>query len=454
MHPAATKSRMNGFSAIPDLGPGFGSTKPAAGAPNIRAFCECVGVSATRGALVLAMLSALLLILTTTQPALAQTETVLYNFCSGPNCSDGWYPGASLTPDGKGNFYGTTEYSGFVGAGTVFELSPNSSGGWNQTVVYSFSGGADGRSPNCNVIFDSAGNLYGTASLGGAYGYGVVWKLSPIEASWTETVLYSVAHGEGKYPINGLVVDASGNLYGTSEAADFLGKTGTVFELSPSASGWTHQVIRRFQTAGAGLTMDAAGNIFSATNQQVFELSPNGSGGWNTTVIHFFNPYNKDGHGVRGTPVLDEAGNLYGTTEWGGANGYGTVYKLSLVTTGKRKGKWTEQILYSFTGGPNDGGYPYGGVVLDAAGNIYGTTTRGGNSGYGTVFELIAAQGEGIYQEKVLWSFNGTDGDEPQNSLILDSAGNLFGTTSYGGSSGRTCFGGLIGCGVVFELTP
>ena len=375
------------------------------------------------------------------RPAQAQTETVLYNFCSALSCADGIYPKSSLTSYG-GNYYGTTYTGGVNGEGTVFELSPNGSGGWNETVLYNFSEGTDGANPLASVIFDSVGNLYGTMPHGGAYGYGVVFELSPVGASWTETVLYSFAGGaDGAYPFVGVRMDPAGNLYGTTFGSNF--GTPTVFELSPSGGGWTKQVIYSVATSnGAALTVDAAGNIFGVGYSTAFELSPNGNGGWNPTVIHTFTGSPKDGSDPNGTPVLDQAGNLYGTTSEGGTDDEGTVYKLSPG----RKGKWTERILHSFKGETKDGGYPFGGIVFDAAGNMYGTTSEGGNYGnQGTVFKLVAPVGRGSYREKVLWNFTQTDGGYPYCSLILDSAGNLYGTTYYGGATGS---------GVVFEVTP
>jgi uncharacterized repeat protein (TIGR03803 family) len=191
--------------------------------------------------------------------------------------------------------------------------------------------------------------------------------------------------------------------------------------------------------------MDAAGNIFGASTSTVFELSPNGNGGWNPTVIHTFAGAPKDGYGAAGVPVLDHAGNLYGATYSGGTKNYGTVYKLSPITKGKKKGQWNEKILHSFRSS-KDGANPSAGVVLDAAGNIYGTTYYGGKSGVGTVFELMAPAGtDKYYKEKVLWTFNGTDGMLPYSPPILDSAGNLYGTANEGGS---------YNAGVVFEVTP
>jgi uncharacterized repeat protein (TIGR03803 family) len=364
------------------------------------------------------------------RPARAQTETVLHTF----NYSDGAYPQSNLTFDGAGNLYGTTLFMG-GGFGNVFELSPNGSGGWNETVLYRFAAGADGGYPFCPVIFDSAGNLYGTAQGGGAYGPGVVFELSPAGANWKETVLYSFAGGtDGGYPVTGLIMDPAGNLYGTTLYGG-TSNNGTVFELSPSGGVWTERVIYNVDTSYAGLTMDAAGNIFGAGLTTAFELSPNGKGDWNPTVLHTFSQSGRKFYGVNGTPVLDKTGNLYGTRYGGGGNG--TVYKLS---PGK-KGKWTQQVLVSFT---NFTG-PWAGVVLDATGNIYATTLHGGTSGDGTVFELVAPVGAGSYTEKVLWSFNGADGHYLLGGLILDSAGNLYGTTTQGGPNGL---------GNVFEVTP
>jgi uncharacterized repeat protein (TIGR03803 family) len=195
--------------------------------------------------------------------------------------------------------------------------------------------------------------------------------------------------------------------------------------------------------------MDTAGNIFGTTGSSVFELSPNGQGGWLPNVIYTFTLNGKYGYLPENAPVRDAAGNLFGTTVNGGAKNAGTVYEL---VPGK-KGKWTEKVLYSFKG-KADSAYPWGGVVLDAAGNIFGTTTYADNSCNcdGNVFELVAPVGKGTYKEKVLWNFNrnGADGYNPTASLIMDSAGNLYGTTQYGGVE---AYGGP-NSGVVFELTP
>ena len=416
MHSAGTANRLN----ISNVGPRFGSTK--------------LTTSVIRGALTLAVLSALVLM--AAHPAEASSETVLYNFLGG---SDGAAPQSRLLADGAGNFYGTTYIGGAFNVGTVFELSPNGVGGWNEAVLYSFTGGADGGNPYCYLIFDGAGNLYGTASGGGANSFGVVFELSPAGASWTETVLYSFGgySGDGTNPRNGLIMDSNDNLFGTTYFGGNLGD-GTVFELSPSGGGWTEQTIYSGNTY-AGVTMDAAGNIFGAEALNVFELTPNGSGGWNSTIIHNFAGGKKDGTFAYATPVVDKAGNIYGTTLIGGTKNAGVVYRLS---PGKKGYK--QKLLYSFKGG-KDGANPYADIMFDAAGNIYSTTGAGSKSGAGTVFELVAPVGTGSYKEKVLWSFTGLDGGAPLGSVILDSAGNLYGTTSSGGSSS---------VGVVFEVKP
>jgi uncharacterized repeat protein (TIGR03803 family) len=423
MQSPGTKSRAKGLLNISAAAPRSGLRKMAAAA-----IC---------GALALAVFFTLLLI--SARPAQAQTETVLYNFTGG---SDGFHPEASLISDGVGNFYGTTLLGGQgcpgnqYGCGVVFEISPNGSGGWSQTVLHSFSGPPDAANPFlAPVIMDSAGNLYGTTEFGGTYNWGAVFELSPSGAGWAVTILYSFTGGaDGGHPASGLIMDAAGNLYGTT--SEYLAP-GNVFELSPSGGGWTQQVIYAAPTA-PGLVMDAAGNIYGATTSTVFQLSPNGQGGWNPTVLHTFTGAPNDGASPWGAIGIDKAGNLYGTTYAGGAYNYGTVFKLS-----PGNGQWTEEILHSFMSG-KDGANPFGaGVLLDAAENIFGTTSLGGSYNDGTVFELVA-HGKRRYKEKVLWAFNGTDGQNPYCIPVLDSAGNLYGTAASGGSNGA---------GVVFELT-
>jgi uncharacterized repeat protein (TIGR03803 family) len=416
--------------------PKLASIKPAAGL--------------FRAVLVLAVLLSLPLAI---YPAQAQTETVLHTF--NPSTSvDGAQPEASLTFH-DGNLYGTTETGGSLGYGVVFALSPNGSGGWNEAVLHEFSLGeitpGDGGFPTSNVIFDNAGNIYGTTMFGGPGNCGdcgTVFELTPSGMSWTFTTLYTFAGGsDGLHPQSGLIMDAVGNLYGTTSGGG-ANNTGAVFELSPSGSGWTEKVIYAPPTNDsigmyAGLTMDAAGNLFGASGQTVFELSPNGSGGWNSTVLHTFLPGSALGFDAESTPVLDQSGNLYGTTAYGGVDNNGTVYKLA-------NGTWQETVLYG--GNKVTGGLLWGGVVLDAAGNIYGTAQTGGlDSGEclytcGTVFELSPAGG-GTYLQTTLFQFNFLDGANPMASLILDSAGKLYGTGESGGLLEAAS-------GVVFEVNP
>ena len=422
-----------------------------------------------RGVLMLALLSTLLLV--ALPPAYAQPEIVLYNFCSQPKCVDGENPASGLVLDGAGNFYGTTQLGGANVDGTVFELSPNEGGGYSETVLYSFCSlqkCTDGSYPDSYVTFDGQGNLYGTTYYGGLFasgpysGYGLVFELSPEPGGgcpsgsnqgngWCETVLYSfMSTPDGAFPFSGLTWDTNGNLYGTTYGGG--SGMGTVYVLSPNGGGgWSEQVI--YDSGGyAGLIVDGSGNLYGADhleNGHIFKLSPNGSGGWNTSILHTFKAGRTDGSDPEGTPVLDSAGNVYGTTFSGGATrGMGTVWKLTLGPDGE----YTEEILHNFIW--SYGSNPKAGVVLDSSGNIYGTTAFGIHKtpcydGCGTVFEL-AASGSG-YEWTFLRSFVGTDGGNPIGSLILDD-GNLYGTT-YGGGTSSNC-PGTGGCGVAFELNP
>jgi uncharacterized repeat protein (TIGR03803 family) len=341
----------------------------------------------------------------TPKPGGGWTYSVLYRFKGG---KDGSYPQGALIQDAAGNLYGTTQSGGGSsacegGCGTVFELSP-SSGGWNKTVLYSFDG-SSGAWPRAGLVMDSDGNLYGTTFYGGpgtCYGYygecGTVFELAPTGGGWTEHVLYNFQgqdKGDGSGPLDKLVFDAAGNLYGTT----FYGGTesaGTVFELTPSDSGWKEEVLHTFTGAKDGgapngeLTFDMAGNLYGTTELggdlkcgcgTVFELTPT-SKAWKERVIHKFHN-GKDGSNLLGGVVFDANGNLYGATVNGGASGYGTVFEM---TPGSGD-HWTLTPLYSFHGG-RDGGIPYVGVILDAVGNLYGTTYRYGKDGCGVVFEV------------------------------------------------------------------
>jgi uncharacterized repeat protein (TIGR03803 family) len=403
----------------------------------------------------------------------AQTESVLRSFNSIG--IGGYYPYGSLISDSSGNLYGTTSWGGTgqctddtgsaIGCGTVFELTPAVGGSWTEKVLYSFPGtGQNGDEPEASLIFDASGNLYGTTYYGGLYGDGVVFELSPrAGGEWTETVLHSFGQNgtDGALPCAGLVFDAAGNLYGTTNGGGAYYYWGTVFELTPHAGGeWTETILHSFNDAGtdgwyplAGLVIDSAGNLYGTTYNggvnyyegTVFELTPTAGGEWTETVIHSFDNNGTDGNNPFASLTLDSAGNLYGTTIFGGAennSGAGTVFELTPGTGGN----WTETILRSFNGSTIGGRFPRAGVILDASGNLYGTTTEGGTAGFGTVFELTPKAGGG-FTEKLLHSFgaNARDGKDSLGGLLMDSSGNLYGTTYEGGAYTY---------GAVFKIKP
>jgi uncharacterized repeat protein (TIGR03803 family) len=387
----------------------------------------------SRSVLLLSWLLAMML--TATSPGHCQTETVLHNFKNG---RDGGIPYWGLAADESGNLYGTT-YSGGLEYGVVFELSPNGIGGWTETVLHSFTGGKDGKNPSGPVMLDSEGNLYGTTQGGGTNGYGVVFELKHVGDGWQEKVLHNFRGGsDGQFPLAGVIRDKAGNLYGTTYNGF---NPATVFKLSRSERGWAERVIYRVATSGAGLTMDGTGNIFLATYWTVLKLSKDDDDHWTASVIHTFTGYPKDGYWASSRPVLDRAGNLYGATTEGGL-GVGLVYEL---IRGK-DGIWTERVLHYFSG--PDGNGPAD-ILLDSAGNIYGTTFWGGEHDLGTVFELTPTQ-TGGYQHKIVWNFTGIDGLNPGGQMALDHAGNLYGMASKGG----TTYNDNYGFGVVFVVSP
>jgi uncharacterized repeat protein (TIGR03803 family) len=313
-------------------------------------------------------------------------EKVLYSFCPGGYpCSDGCYPDTGLRRDKAGNLYGTVWNCGAFGYGAVFKLDMTG----KLTLLHSFTGGADGKAPYAGVVQDEAGNLYGTTAGGGAYSWGTVFKL---DEAGTYTVLHSFAEGQdGASPSGDLLRDSEGNLYGTTFAGGD-GNSGIVFKV------------------------DATGR---------------------ETVLYRFKGW-PDGWSPNGALVRDNKGNLYGTTTVGGDHDNGTIFKLDT--------RGAETVLYSFTGGA-DGSQPYAGLVRDKAGNLYGTTAYRGNTGChhrygcGVVFELDTT---GAYT--VLHTFaGGADGGNSFANLILDRAGNLYGTAAVGGTRHG---------GTVFKLAP
>jgi uncharacterized repeat protein (TIGR03803 family) len=368
------------------------------------------------------------------------TESVLYSFKGG---TDGANPGAGLVLDAQANLYGTTINGGASNLGTVFKLDTAGT----ETVLHSFTRIPDGANPQAALVRDAQGNLYGTTSLGGALGRGTVFK---VDTTGRETVLHNfTGEADGGFPVAaGLVQNAQGNLYGTTSAGGAYG-SGTVFEVD--ATGRETVLYSFTWTRGdgaapyAGLVLDAQGNLYGTTEAggdlgcesggcgTVFKLDATGR----ETVLHSFTGTGGDGANPYAGLVLDAQGNLYGTTDAGGdlaceSGGCGTVFKLD--ATG------TETVLHSFAGTGGDGTFPQAGLVQDAQGNLYGTTNNGGASNYGTVFKLDAAG-----TETVLHSFTGTGGDgaNPYAGLVLDAQGNLYGTTSGGGT---------YSFGTVFEL--
>lgn len=417
-------------------------------------------------------------------------ETVLYSF----NGADGQFPSnVTLTADSMGNLYGTTSEGGNHGLGTVFKLTKGANGEWTETILYSFCPGGhrcvDGELPDSGLVFDAVGNLYGTTGYGGAsecnLGCGTVFELMPgANGHWREKVLYSFQgdNGDGQSP-SGVNFDAAGNLYGTTfygggDYAYCVPSCGTVFQLTHHDDGtWTEKVLHRFNSKGKGkdgsnpdgsLTIDALGNLYGITTAggtyicgsvprcgTVFEISPGTNGKWAEKILHSFNGL--DGEAPYANVVFDAAGNLYGTTYKGGEvgcgppSGCGTVFEL----ISDADGKWSEKVLHSFF---RERG-PVGGVIFDGAGNLYGTTVAGGAYGYrhclngcGTVFELSPGK-NGQWSETTLHDFNIRNGWEPTGNLIFDAAGNLYGTTVYGGTHDtKRCRGGA--CGTVFEIRP
>jgi uncharacterized repeat protein (TIGR03803 family) len=326
------------------------------------------------------------------------TYSLLYNF-QGQSWgqSDGCAPYARVVFGPDGNLYGTTHSGGngngcrnLHGCGTVFMVKPWP--GTQELEIYRF-GTYDGSDPFYgDLVFDRAGNLYGTTRNGGANLQGAVYKLTPNGGVWTESVAYSFAGSpDGAAPLNGVVLDAAGNLYGTTSAGGTNG-WGTVFELKPSGPGWSESILHSFQGSSDGLTptggvfLDGAGRLYGATQTGgtgggiAFELLPSGGGNWSLSTLYSFS--GAAFGGSYRTLTMDNAGNLYGTAMADGTRQQGSVFKLTWAN-----GVWIYTSLHDFTGG-SDGGAPYGGLVIDAGGNIYGTASVGGAYGNGLVFEI------------------------------------------------------------------
>ena len=369
--------------------------------------------------------------------ASAKKFHVLHAFADG---TDGASPDASLIADRRGNRYGTALQGGAENQGVVFEVAANGT----ETIVYSFQGGNDGSKPEAGLVADAAGNFYDTTYLGGPDDDCTVFKLAP---NGTETALYAFTGGaDGANPQASLIRDKSGNLYGTASAGGSSGcgaGCGTVFKL---AADRTLTVLHAFSNGSdgsypqAGLLADAHGSLFGTAsaggasgNGTIFKLTADGA----FKVLYAFAGGHDGADPVAGL-MADGAGNLYGTTRLGGRSGCpgsscATVFKLARDCR--------ESVLHAFSGG-REGGEPYAGVIMDANGNLYGTTISGGSkNGYGTTFKLAP---DGTLS--VLHVFAGaSDGEYPNAGVIAGKDGTLYGTTYTGGPAGW---------GTIFEIEP
>jgi uncharacterized repeat protein (TIGR03803 family) len=369
------------------------------------------------------------------------------------NLSYGEFPWGSLVVDAQGNLFGTTGAGGAYGDGTVFEIVKTSSGyASTPTTLVEFDD-ANGAFPEAALIVDANGNLFGTTSSGGAYGNGTVFEIAKTSSGYasTPTTLVSFDDIHGSFPLAGLIADANGNLFGTTNAGGLYGD-GTVFEIVKTSSGYatTPTILVNFDNTNgafplAGLVADANGNLFGTTvaggvygDGTVFEIARSSSGyaGTPTTLANF--DYTS-GAFPEAALIVDANGNLFGTTEAGGAYGFGTVFEIA-NTRGVYAG--TPTTLVDFDS--SRGAFPVASLIIDGNSNLFGTTKYGGAYGAGSVFEI--ANSGGVYGGTpiTLVSFNGADGSHPAAGLISDGSGNLFGTTVDGGSTNT---------GTVFEIT-
>jgi uncharacterized repeat protein (TIGR03803 family) len=413
--------------------------------------------SSTRGLSAVAAIRALTIVLMVAIGQAGQTQTlqVLHAFTGG---QDGATPYAGVTMDGAGNLYGTASSGGSGGDGTVYQLKHKGSG-WVFSPLYSFTGGSDGANPRARVIFGPDGTLYGTTFNGGSDGQGMVFRLRPFARActaalcpWMETVLHQFAGSpdDGANPGYGdLIFDDAANIFGTTYRGGAEGD-GVIYVLMPAGSGWTESVLHNFGSGNggthplSGLVLDNSGNVYGTTVQgglsghgTVFQLARSGSG-WTESLLYSFDNGSDGSFPVAGL-IFDQAGNLYGATSDGGTGGQGTVFELTPANGG-----WTFSVLYSLVAPP--GGFqcgPWGTLVMDGEGNLYGTERCNGASNLGTVFKLTSSGGSWTYTS--LHDFTGgNDGKYPYSNVVIDAKGNLYGTASAGGANNQ---------GVVWEIS-
>jgi uncharacterized repeat protein (TIGR03803 family) len=388
----------------------------------------------------------------------ADTENIVYNFSGG---NDGGNPATRLIFDRAGNIYGTTAGGGAHDCGTVFELTPIGGGHWQESVLHSFNCSDEGNSPYGGVVADAQGNLYGTTFTGGSGGIcsgdgcGVVFKLTYSGGAWSETVLYSFHDSpDVRWPDSAVALDAAGNVYGTAASGAY--GFGGVYQVSQHGDQWIETVIHNFTGGDDGAFgssgapfIDSVGSVYGVTeggglfgSGTVYELSSGPGETWIFHTLYAFGAY-PDGANPLGGLVRDTQGNLYSTTYYGGTSGAGTVFKLR---PGSHIGSWKETTLYDFEDA-RDGGHSSSTLIFDPAGDLYGTTSTGGDGQCecGVAFELSPTGGGG-WIETVLHVFTGSlDGGFPYYGLTADGAGNYFGAAVQGGTQGQ---------GIVYELTP
>ena len=414
----------------------------------------CLASAQRPGRILLAITAAVLFVSSLPRLAQGQTYTVIHNFTNG---QDGGQPAAGPTLDRGGNLYGTALYGGSqncaTGCGIVYKLARHGNS-WLLNSLYAFTGAGDGALPYYGALaLGPDGTPYGTTFGGGINQSGVIFNLKPhptncatTNCSWIDTTVHQFGLGnDGFSPTSGVVFDAAGNFYGTTFSGGSSGN-GAVYEATRSGGVWTESVIYNFGGGNDGanpvasLSFDSVGNLYGTTYAggtsgfgTVFKLTHSG-GAWTKSVLYNFQN-GSDGRAPSGGVLFDRAGNLYGSTVFGGANGGGTLYELT-----PSGGNWTLNTLYSFSGVAG----PYNNLTMDANGNLYGTTYRDGANQVGSVFKLTPSNGSWMFS--TLHDFtDGNDGGYPTSSVAVDSSGNIYGTASSGGSDNQ---------GVVFEITP